>query len=57
MTCFRLNYYYFHRKLSNGFLINLDISKRNSFFGSVFDTEIHGHKFFPKFELFGFLRN
>ena len=28
-----------------------------SFYGSVFDTEKHGHKIFPKFELFGFLRN
>ena len=25
--------------------------------GSVFDTEKHGHKIFPKSELFGFLRN
>ena len=28
-----------------------------SFFWSVFDTEKHGQIFFPKFELFGFLRN
>ena len=27
------------------------------FYGSVFDTEKHGYKIFPKFELFGFLRN
>ena len=27
------------------------------FFWSVFDTEKHGQIFFPKFELFGFLRN
>ena len=28
-----------------------------SFYGSVFDTEKHGQNIFPKFELFGFLRN
>ena len=27
------------------------------FYGSVFDTEKHGHKIFQKFEFFGFLRN
>ena len=27
------------------------------FYGSVFETEKHGHKISQKFELFGFLRN
>ena len=30
MTCFRLNYYYFHRKLSMDVLINPDHTKRIS---------------------------